>query len=123
MLLVRAWVDAGVLAPFDPRPYPPTWYMHHSEERYLAWMQTVAVEVPMPRPGDVVLWRFGLCFSHCGILIDDAGNLVHAWADTGQCDRSNIETARLKYLGRGHGRTMRPRKFFDVFARIRQSAP
>ncbi len=59
MLLVRCWVDSGIFQPFDPRPYPPNWHLHQSQERYLDWMQTLAREVEVPRPGDVVIWRFG----------------------------------------------------------------
>ena len=36
MLIVRVFVDLGLVPPFDPRPYPRDWHMHNSdEERYL----------------------------------------------------------------------------------------
>ena len=31
MLLVRVFVDCGLVAPFDPRPYPIDWHLHRSE--------------------------------------------------------------------------------------------
>ncbi len=38
MLLVRVFVDTGLVAPFDPRPYPPDWHLHRSEEKYLGFV-------------------------------------------------------------------------------------
>ena len=37
MLLVRVFVDTGLCAPFDPRPYANDWYLHRGEERYLGF--------------------------------------------------------------------------------------
>lgn len=117
MLLVRAWVDAGVVEPFDPRPYPPDWHMHQSEERYLAWMSSVAKEIPAEerRPGDVVLFKFGRCFAHSGILVTK-DTMVHAWAYDGKCSVCDLTESWVLYKGR----ELRPRKFFDVWARIRE---
>lgn len=123
MLLVRCWVDTGVLAPFDPRPYPPSWHMHHDDERYLRWMEAVAVEVERPRPGDVVLLRFGLCFSHGGIMVDES-RVIHALEPLGKVSVTDLREAFL-LMERPNGTTRRswakrPRKFFDVFAGIRR---
>lgn len=124
MLLVRAWVDAGLVEPFDPRPYPPSWHMHHSEERYLAWLNTCGVEVATPRAGDVVAWRFGLCFSHGGIMIDEA-RVVHALARQGKCMVTDLREAFLTHeqivAGGRRAEVRRPRKFFDVFAGMRRA--
>lgn len=122
MLLVRAWVDSGLVEPFDPRPYPSSWYLHRSEERYLAWMREVAVEVEQPQLADVVLWRFGRCYSHSGIVTrvpsgDDCGEVVHAMAMHGRCSRSSPEEAWLAYERRG-GRRLR--LYFDVVAMMRR---
>ena len=38
MLLVRVFVDSGLVPPFDPRPYADDWYLHRSEERYLGFI-------------------------------------------------------------------------------------
>ena len=117
MLLVRAWVDAGIFQPFDPRPYPPNWHLHRSEERYLAWMQALAREVDAPQPGDVVIWRFGRCFSHGGIIVNAQMHVAHALADQRKCTLTELDDAFLRF-DRATG-TPRPRKFFDVFAAIR----
>ena len=125
MHLVRVWVDSGLVAPFDPRPYPPSWHMHQSEERYLHWMEAVAVEVAAPQPGDIAIFRFGRCFSHGGIVLP-GGRIVHAMMQHGVCSVSDLHEAFLaKERPDGKARLKwadRPRKFFDVFAGIRRWA-
>jgi cell wall-associated NlpC family hydrolase len=125
MLLVRCWVDTGLVEPFDPRPYPASWHLHHGEERYLDWLSTVAVEVDEPQPGDVVAFRFGLCFSHGGIMVDRT-RVIHALRGHGNCSVTDLREAFLMFerpegsVSRPWGK--RPRKFFDVFAGIRRAA-
>jgi cell wall-associated NlpC family hydrolase len=106
MLLVRVFVDCGLCPPFDPRPYPPDWHLHRSEEKYLGFVFDRAREVfltaphpnPLPQagegvarsavgegssvqPGDVVVFRFGRCYSHGGIVVEtDPLAIVHAFA-------------------------------------------
>jgi len=110
MLLVRAWVDGGVFEPFDPRPYPPEWHLHKSEERYLGWLQTLAIEVQVPQRGDIAVYRFGRCFSHGAIVLGD-GYLVHAFAPSRVCRRVEAHDAAL---------AGRPVRYFDVWGRLRQ---
>lgn len=68
MLLVRVFVDTGLCASFDPRPYPRDWHMHRSEERYLGFVFERTREVEKPLPGDVVVFKWGRCYSHGGIV-------------------------------------------------------
>jgi hypothetical protein len=70
MLIVRVFVDTGLCAPFDPRPYPPDWHLHRGEERYLGFVFDRCHEVETPRPGDVAVYRFGRCYSHGGIVTE-----------------------------------------------------
>jgi cell wall-associated NlpC family hydrolase len=106
MLLVRTLVDTGVVAPFDPRPYPRTWFMHHDEERFLGWVTKMGgVEVENPRPGDVLVYRFGRCYSH-GALLVAPQLIIHAAAWTGICRYSETFEAELD----------RPRRCFDIWA-------
>ncbi len=115
MLLVRVWVEAGIVEEFDPRPYPPSWHMHHSEERYLAWMDTLACRTETPQAGDIALFRFGRCFSHGGVMIaPDA--MISASSGHGRVVASDLDEAWLRW----DAKSMRPRLFFDIFARLRQ---
>ncbi len=68
MLIVRVFVDTGLCAPFDPRPYPPDWHLHRSDERYLGFVFDRCAEVEEPRPGDILVFRYGRCYSHGGIV-------------------------------------------------------
>jgi hypothetical protein len=80
MLLVRVFVDAGLCAPFDPRPYPADWHLHRSEERYLGFVFDHCAEVGEPRFGDVMVLRYGRCYSHGGIVTNvEPFTIVHAY--------------------------------------------
>src|SRR5208282_2779302 len=59
MLLVRVFVDLGLVEPFDPRPYTHDWHMHRDEERYLNLVLPRARKVSAPQIGDVMLFRVG----------------------------------------------------------------
>ncbi|MGP0058402.1 MAG: hypothetical protein ACLPID_03830 [Beijerinckiaceae bacterium] len=82
MLIVRVFVDTGLTPPFDPRPYPPDWHLHRGEEKYLGFILAHCAEVTQPEPGDVVVFRYGRCYSHGGIVTKAAGGgltIVHAF--------------------------------------------
>lgn len=119
MLLVRCWVDAGIFEPFDPRPYPPDWHLHRAEEKYLAWMDTLAVETGEYKPGNIVLFKFGQCFSHAGILITPS-RIVHAFVYWGKCSISDLfEVELAKRREKSKGVVAREQKVYDVWAKLK----
>lgn len=80
MLLVRVFVDTGLCAPFDPRPYSEDWYMHRSAERYLSFIFDRGGEILDPKPGDIMMFRYGRCYAHGGIVTSlDPLKIVHAF--------------------------------------------
>jgi NlpC/P60 family putative phage cell wall peptidase len=80
MLLVRVFVDTGLCAPFDPRPYAPDWMLHRDEERYLGFVFDRTKEIENPLPGDVMVFRYGRCYSHGGIVTSiHPLKIVHAY--------------------------------------------
>ncbi len=80
MLIVRVYCDLGLVEPFDPRPYPPDWMLHRSEERYLDHLLARARRVERPEPGDVFVLRYGRTYSHGGIVTKSAPlTAVHAF--------------------------------------------
>lgn len=84
MLLVRVFVDTGLCEPFDPRPYPPDWMLHRSEERYLGFVFDRTKEVTLPMPGDVMVFRYGRCYSHGGIVTCASPvTIIHAFQPAG----------------------------------------
>ena len=70
MLLVRVYVDLGLVEAFDPRPYTRDWMLHRNEEKYLGFLLARArmVEAPGVGLGDVILFKVGRCFAHGGIV-------------------------------------------------------
>ncbi|MGH6838714.1 MAG: hypothetical protein ACREDT_07915 [Methylocella sp.] len=80
MLLVRVFVDCRLVSPFDPRPYADDWYLHRAEERYLGFVFDRAKEVIHPLPGDVMVFRYGRCYAHGGIMTGTSPlTIVHAY--------------------------------------------
>lgn len=80
MLLVRVFVDTGLCAPFDPRPYASDWMLHRSEEKYLGFVFDRTAEVSVPGLGDVMVFKFARCYSHGGIVTSVSPlRIVHAF--------------------------------------------
>lgn len=106
MLLVRVFANVGLIpADLDPRPYSPQWHLHRSEEIYLGWLERHAYPTDKPAPGDVAIWRFGRCFSHGGILVDEQ-TVVHALIDAGRVTLHGLREEPL---------ASRPCRFFTLF--------
>jgi cell wall-associated NlpC family hydrolase len=117
MLLVRCYVDTGRLAPFDPRPYAPRHMLHSSEQRFLGWVEdrVGGKRVDQPRPGDVVIWQFGRCFSHGAILINSE-EVVHAYAPARACLISRLDEHPLRFAPMRGREVPRPVRFYDVWS-------
>lgn len=89
MLLVRVYVDTGVVPPFDPRPYSPQWHLHRDDERYLGFLLERGIEVTEPQPGDIMVWKIGRSFAHGGIVVGWP-LVVHAYQPEGRVVESDI---------------------------------
>jgi cell wall-associated NlpC family hydrolase len=111
MLLVAALVEGRVFEPFDPRPYSPTWFLARSEEKYLAWLGTIGEQTETPQPGDVMVFHYGRCYAHSGIIIDD-NYIVHAFADQRKCRRTERTWPDLTRTGHAP-------LYYDFWARLR----
>jgi cell wall-associated NlpC family hydrolase len=111
MLLVRVFVDTGLCAPFDPRPYPVDWHLHRSEERYLGFIFDRTREVDRAQPGDVMVLRYGRCYSHGGIVTRACPlAVVHAYYPARRVVEEEIErNAAL-------ADAMRRPRFFSLWA-------
>lgn len=80
-LIIRAFIDVGLVPPFETGNYNHDWHLHRNEERYLEYVERYLkriddVEYPLKDressfsrlPGDVLVWRVGRTFSHGGIV-------------------------------------------------------
>ena len=83
-LLAAVFEGAGVLPHVDPGEYPHDWMLHRDGERFLGLVERYArkIEGP-PRPGDIVLYRYGRCISH-GAIVVEWPQVVHAYAVPGE---------------------------------------
>ena len=86
-LLVAAFVDSGVMRQdrLQIEDYSNEWHLHHSEEKYLKYVQQIADEVDIDGPlqiGDILLYQYGRCISHGAIYIG-SGMVIHSFVDLG----------------------------------------
>jgi len=117
MLMVRVFCDLELVEPFDPRPYTRDWMLHRDEERYLGFLLARARDVAAPEPGDVMLFRFGRCFSHGGIVTRAAPlTVLHAFAPARRVIEE--EVARSGELARRIGSA----RFASYFSEIAERA-
>jgi cell wall-associated NlpC family hydrolase len=85
MLLVRVYCDTGIAPSFDPRPYQQHFYLHHTDERYLAWVAKYTRRVEHAKPGDLAIYRFGRAAGHGAIIVDDT-YMIHSYAPAGRVE-------------------------------------
>lgn len=67
--------------------YPRQWMLHRKEDRFVEWIvRAGGVEIAREglQPGDLIVWKFGLCFSHSGFLIEGT-TILHAYVNVGVC--------------------------------------
>lgn len=116
MLLVRCAVDTGHIPAFDPRPYPPAWMLHRSEERFLDILVSLgATEVERPRMGDVLVWQVARTFAHGAVLINSR-QVVHAYASA-RCVLVSDLTEPLILHHPARGRVVpRACRYFDLWS-------
>ena len=79
-LLARAYSESGVTEDIQPGRYPPAWFMHRDEERFVEFVERYAVECAEEDvgPGDTVIYRIGRCFAHGAIVVDWPHTILHA---------------------------------------------
>jgi len=83
-ILIEVYSAACGITKPDVGYYPADWMLHRSEERYLGWIEQYCDRVAVPRMGDIVLFKFGRCFSHSGIVVAWP-NIIHAQRGEGVC--------------------------------------
>lgn len=92
-ILCAVYEACGLVPHVDTGFYPTDWHLHRSEEIYARWLFKYATQLEptdTPEPGDVALFKFGRCFSHGAIVVND-GLLVHAYIGRGVILSSALE--------------------------------
>lgn len=115
-LLAEVYAGAGVIARPEIPHYPPDWHLHRGAERYLDGLLSYCAEIAgPPLPADIVLWRFGRCFSH-GAIVIEWPVVIHAYVGSAVRYEDAGRAAWLTHIGENvaeRGR-MRPRKLFRL---------
>lgn len=97
-LLIEVYAEAGLIERFDTGEYPADWALHRGEEVFLGWVERFADPTPYPLAGDVVIYRYGRCYSHGAIVIDDR-LMVHSFLGRGVEIVERAEFAHRQHLG------------------------
>jgi cell wall-associated NlpC family hydrolase len=103
-LLYEVFLKVGVIPPIIIEHYPQDWHFHRDDEKYLKGVLNLAKEIKIPQMGDVVLFKFGRCFSHGGLVVKWPV-IIHSFY---YADMVIEATADM------HPLIKRERKFFDA---------
>lgn len=107
-LLVAVYEALGFVSDVMLEPYNTQWFLHRTEERFLAgvasYCHRVGGLVAPLIPGDLALYRYGRAVSHGAILVG-ADTVVHAVRLTGrvtleECGPGTPLSARLDSVWR-----------------------
>ena len=119
--LATVYELAGVIDPLPIPHYPQDWHLHQDAELYLFGKDETPgvlnfcreIEGP-PQRGDLVLFKFGKCFSHSAIVINWP-TIIHAWARQPVNTDDAFQNQRLVVMNEVRPRGLpRPRKYFTV---------
>jgi cell wall-associated NlpC family hydrolase len=77
MLMREVFVRAKIVPAFEVGHYSEQFGLHRDQELFRSFVEFHAVLTDAPEPGDCVLFKFGRCYSHGGILVDDS-TIIHA---------------------------------------------
>jgi cell wall-associated NlpC family hydrolase len=110
MLIIRCFVDAGVVPAFDPRPYSKTWFLHRGEEKFLNIIRDCGGKeiAGPPEPGDLAMWKVGRLFAHGGIVVEWP-IVIHAFAQACMVVYQDVSQLQLD-------KKKNPVKFFSKWA-------
>jgi len=76
-LIIGALKELGYLKNYKLRKYPSDWNLHSKADNYIVQeISKFADEITKPNAGDVVLFYFGKCVAHVGVIIED-GLFIH----------------------------------------------
>jgi cell wall-associated NlpC family hydrolase len=100
-LLICSFYDAKLIPWVDTGYYPPDFMMHSTEERFLNWVEKFARKVERPAlPGDIILYKHGLCISHGSIVITWP-RVIHAVAKSEKVEYGDSDKGKLARWMRG----------------------
>lgn len=96
MLPAEVYEACGMIEHVDYGKYPINWHLHRSEERYLEVVLSHAKETDQPKMGDFILFKWGRCFAHGGI-ITQWPLMIHALNGVGVIEQ---DATKERFTGR-----------------------
>jgi cell wall-associated NlpC family hydrolase len=96
-LLARVFEDAGLMEHLSIKPYSPQFFMHRSEERFVAQVLEYAEEISDDeiQPADIVIYKIGRCFAHGAIICEWPTRIIHAYKAARRVIASHAEHGEL----------------------------
>jgi len=71
-LIIGALREMGYLKNYKLRSYPPDWNLHAKADNYIVdELSKFGDEIAKPDIGDLVLFYFGRCVAHVGVIIEN----------------------------------------------------
>jgi cell wall-associated NlpC family hydrolase len=107
--LARVYEEAGVIPPVQIDYYPPQWYLHREEEKFISYVERCGGrEIPefKVQQGDTVLYRIGRCYAHGAIIVSWPREIIHAYISVGRV---------TAFGGRDSDLAGKPVRFFSLF--------
>lgn len=117
-LPAAVYAEAGLIDPVKIPNYSPQWMLHQRPEMFMNLVLAVGgreFDGP-PLPGDFVMFQFGRCFSHGGIVVSWP-TIIHAQVKACVMPDDVSKCRWLDFIGEGgpeQGKR-RPRKFFTLW--------
>ena len=76
------------------RNYPKDWNLHAKADNYIVEeVEKMADKIETPDVGDLVLFNFGKCAAHVGVVIEQ-GLFIHCYVAGGKCKVSSLWNSR-----------------------------
>lgn len=102
-ILCEVYERCGIVPHVETGFYATDWHLHRHEEMYSSWLLRYATRLSpgeQPQPADIALFKFGRCFSHGAIVVND-GLLVHSYINRGvilsRADEEPLEGREVIY--------------------------
>lgn len=93
-LLIAVYSKFGFMPDLKVPHYSSDFALHRSEEWYRNIVETYAQVVEVPRPGDLVLFKYGRSHSH-GAIVTAWPQIIHAWMTLGKVCRFRADVGPL----------------------------
>ena len=105
MFLYSVFNNTGLVPDIEIEEYPHDWHMHRDGERFLSHIMKYANWIPDPPylPGDVLMYKYGRCFSHSAIIVSWP-MIIHAFSYARMVTYDDVDhNLELKRMANGKG--------------------